>query len=85
MGSAGIITDGQLELARRLGAEIARRGGVVVTGACPGLPHVAGTLHEQGAIPLQSEVGEGAFVLSTCDSVEASAARSAAVVRSGGR
>lgn len=42
MGSAGgVITGAELDLARRLGAEIARRGGVVVTGACPGLPHAA--------------------------------------------
>src|SRR5579872_2955818 len=42
MGSAGgVITDDQLDLARRVGAEIARRGGIVVTGACPGLPHAA--------------------------------------------
>ncbi|MFN2460245.1 MAG: hypothetical protein ABR591_06120 [Candidatus Velthaea sp.] len=42
MGSAGgIITEGQLELARRIGRRIAERGCVTVTGACPGLPHAA--------------------------------------------
>ncbi|MGA2761310.1 MAG: hypothetical protein ABSF08_13445, partial [Candidatus Cybelea sp.] len=42
MGSAGgIITDQECELARRAGACIARRGALIVTGACPGLPHAA--------------------------------------------
>jgi uncharacterized protein (TIGR00725 family) len=42
MGSAGgIITGDQLALARRLGRRIAERDCVVVTGACPGLPHAA--------------------------------------------
>lgn len=42
MGSAGgILTNEQLELARRLGAAIAHRGALIVTGACPGLPHAA--------------------------------------------
>lgn len=42
MGSAGgVITDEELALARRVGAQIARRDCVVVTGACPGLPHAA--------------------------------------------
>ena len=42
MGSAGgVISDDHLELARRVGAELARRGCIVVTGACPGLPHAA--------------------------------------------
>lgn len=42
MGSSGgILTGAELELARRLGALIARRGGLIVTGACPGLPHAA--------------------------------------------
>ena len=42
MGSAGgMLTDEQLDLARRVGAAIARRGGIIVTGACPGLPHAA--------------------------------------------
>ena len=42
MGSAGgVITEDQLELARRVGQRIAERGCVIVTGACPGLPHAA--------------------------------------------
>jgi uncharacterized protein (TIGR00725 family) len=42
MGSAGgVITDAECELARRVGAGIARRGALIVTGACPGLPHSA--------------------------------------------
>jgi len=42
MGSAGgPISSEELELARRLGAGIARRGCTIVTGACPGLPHAA--------------------------------------------
>jgi len=42
MGSAGgLITDDELALARRAGAAIARRGCIIVTGACPGLPHAA--------------------------------------------
>jgi len=42
MGSAGgPLTDGELALARRLGRRIAERDCVVVTGACPGLPHAA--------------------------------------------
>lgn len=42
MGSAGgIITEGELELARRLGRRIAQRDCTIVTGACPGLPHAA--------------------------------------------
>ncbi len=42
MGSAGgAISDEQLELARRMGAQIARLGCTIVTGACPGLPHAA--------------------------------------------
>ncbi|MGB6414845.1 MAG: hypothetical protein WBF19_16015 [Candidatus Cybelea sp.] len=42
MGSAGgVLTSGELGLARRLGSNIARRGALVVTGACPGLPHAA--------------------------------------------
>lgn len=54
MGSAGgVLTDEQLELARRVGAEIARRGCVVVTGACPGLPHAAVLgAHEAGGASL---------------------------------
>jgi uncharacterized protein (TIGR00725 family) len=42
MGSAGgIITDAELDLAKRLGRRIAERGATIVTGACPGLPHAA--------------------------------------------
>ena len=42
MGSAGgVLTSGELGLARRLGHNIARRGALIVTGACPGLPHAA--------------------------------------------
>jgi uncharacterized protein (TIGR00725 family) len=42
MGSAGgIITDEQVALARRVGTRIAQVNGVIVTGACPGLPHAA--------------------------------------------
>lgn len=42
MGSAGgDLTDAQVALARRLGTRIAQVGGIIVTGACPGLPHAA--------------------------------------------
>lgn len=42
MGSSGgILTDVELESARRVGACIARHGALIVTGACPGLPHAA--------------------------------------------
>ncbi len=42
MGSAGgLITDDQLALAGRLGRRIAECDAVIVTGACPGLPHAA--------------------------------------------
>jgi uncharacterized protein (TIGR00725 family) len=42
MGSSGgILTDPELALAHRLGASIARLGALIVTGACPGLPHAA--------------------------------------------
>lgn len=42
MGSAGgMLTDGQVAIAKRLGESIARRGALIVTGACPGLPHAA--------------------------------------------
>src|ERR1700681_5053926 len=42
MGSAGgIITEDHLALARRLARRIAELGCVIVTGACPGLPHAA--------------------------------------------
>jgi uncharacterized protein (TIGR00725 family) len=42
MGSAGgLITEDQLSLARRIGRRIAECDAVIVTGACPGLPHAA--------------------------------------------
>src|SRR5579863_8296160 len=42
MGSAGgVLTDEQVALAKRLGTSIARRDALIVTGACPGLPHAA--------------------------------------------
>jgi len=42
MGSAGgDIADRDLAGAKRLGRRIAERGCVIVTGACPGLPHAA--------------------------------------------
>ena len=54
MGSAGgDITGGELELAKRLGRRIAERGCVIVTGACPGLPHAAVLgAHEAGGSSL---------------------------------
>jgi uncharacterized protein (TIGR00725 family) len=54
MGSAGgDITHGELELAKRLGRRIAERGCVIVTGACPGLPHAAVIgAHEAGGSSL---------------------------------
>lgn len=42
MGSAGgVLTDEEIALAKRLGQSIARRDALIVTGACPGLPHAA--------------------------------------------
>lgn len=42
MGSSGgVLTGAELALAHRLGASIARHGALIVTGACPGLPHAA--------------------------------------------
>jgi len=42
MGSAGGDLNRQtLDKAFRMGEEIARRGCVLITGACPGLPHQA--------------------------------------------
>jgi hypothetical protein len=54
MGSAGgDITADHLELAHRLGRRIAQRDCVIVTGACPGLPHAAALgVHEEGGISL---------------------------------
>jgi uncharacterized protein (TIGR00725 family) len=51
MGSAGgSIGEQSMRTVFRLGQEIARRGFVCVTGACPGLPHqaVLGAKHEGG-------------------------------------
>ncbi|MHB8463177.1 MAG: SLOG cluster 4 domain-containing protein [Vulcanimicrobiaceae bacterium] len=54
MGSAGgILTDHELDLARRTGRRIAQRGCTIVTGACPGLPHAAVLgAHEAGGSSL---------------------------------
>jgi uncharacterized protein (TIGR00725 family) len=54
MGSAGgSISPEELALAQRLGAQIAKRGAVIVTGACPGLPHAAVLgAHEAGGTSL---------------------------------
>jgi len=54
MGSAGgDLTLGELELAKRVGRRIAERGCVIVTGACPGLPHSAVLgAHETGGASL---------------------------------
>jgi uncharacterized protein (TIGR00725 family) len=54
MGSAGgTLTDSQLALARRIGRRIAERGCIIVTGACPGLPHAAVLgAHEAGGASL---------------------------------
>jgi uncharacterized protein (TIGR00725 family) len=42
MGSAGgSLADAELDLACRVGKRIAQAGCVIVTGACPGLPHAA--------------------------------------------
>ena len=54
MGSAGgVLTDGELDLAKRLGRRIAQQDCTIVTGACPGLPHAAVLgAHEEGGISL---------------------------------
>ena len=54
MGSAGgEIAEDDLEAARRLGRRIAQRDCVIVTGACPGLPHAAVLgAHEAGGASL---------------------------------
>ncbi|HEV3155024.1 MAG TPA: hypothetical protein VGZ02_14545 [Candidatus Baltobacteraceae bacterium] len=54
MGSAGgPISDAELDLARRLGRQIARKDCTIVTGACPGLPHAAVLgAHEVGGVSL---------------------------------
>lgn len=68
MGSAGGKLAAQvLKPVRRLGAAIARRGYVLITGACPGIPHeaVRGAKGEGGivvgvspALNLEEHVGE---------------------------
>jgi len=52
MGSAGGKIEAEmLRPLRRLGAEIARRGYVLITGACPGMPHeVVNGAKEEGGI-----------------------------------
>jgi uncharacterized protein (TIGR00725 family) len=42
MGSAGgLMREHDMALARELGRQIAHQGAVIITGACPGLPHEA--------------------------------------------
>jgi uncharacterized protein (TIGR00725 family) len=53
MGSAGgILEEPVRQLVRRLGSSIAKRGYVLITGACPGLPHdaVTGAKLENGVV-----------------------------------
>ena len=53
MGSAGGTLEEEVRLpVRRLGAAIARRGYVLITGACPGMPHeaVKGAKEEGGIV-----------------------------------
>jgi uncharacterized protein (TIGR00725 family) len=53
MGSAGGTLEEEVRLpVRRLGASIARRGYVLITGACPGMPHeaVTGAMGEGGTV-----------------------------------
>ena len=53
MGSAGgDLTDGVRDRVHRLGETIGRRGYVLITGACPGLPHeaVAGAKEQGGFV-----------------------------------
>jgi uncharacterized protein (TIGR00725 family) len=54
MGSAGgVLTSAELALAARLGRRIAERDCLIVTGACPGLPHAAVLgAHEAGGSSL---------------------------------
>jgi len=54
MGSAGgLITEAELDLARRIGRRIAELDCLIVTGACPGLPHAAVLgAHEAGGSSL---------------------------------
>ena len=53
MGSAGgKLDDKARQLVHRLGAAIAKRGYILITGACPGLPHeaVKGANEEKGIV-----------------------------------
>jgi uncharacterized protein (TIGR00725 family) len=53
MGSAGgKLEDRVCQLVRRLGSAIARRGYILITGACPGIPHeaVKGAKEEGGIV-----------------------------------
>ena len=53
MGSAGgKLEDKTRQSIHRLGSAIARRGYVLVTGACPGIPHeaVKGAKEEEGIV-----------------------------------
>ena len=53
MGSAGgKLDDKVIQSVRRLGAEIAKRGYILITGACPGIPHeaVKGAKEENGIV-----------------------------------
>jgi uncharacterized protein (TIGR00725 family) len=54
MGSAGgVLSSAELALAARLGRRIAERDCLIVTGACPGLPHAAVLgAHEAGGSSL---------------------------------
>lgn len=53
MGSAGgHLTQEQLDLARELGRQIGKHDAIIITGACPGLPHeaVLGAREEGGLV-----------------------------------
>src|SRR4030042_3120026 len=68
MGSAGgKLEDKACQLGPRLGAAIAKRGDILITGACPGMPHeaVKGAKKEGGivvgvspALNLEEHVGK---------------------------
>ena len=68
MGSAGgKLEDKERQLVHRLGAAISRRGYILITGACPGMPHeaVKGAKEEGGimvgvspALNLEEHVGK---------------------------
>ena len=47
-GATGEFTKEQLDKAHRLGEAIAKRGCVLITGGCPGLPHAAACGAKQG-------------------------------------